>query len=110
MVVIGRGVKRGRPARVHDSSAAAPAGRHRAAAAAWQRGGVPVTKRNADRPVGTLESWSVDVCPSSGESVRFHIDNIIDCTFEDADRGHRRSPTACLPIRLTSPAARCSLG
>lgn len=44
---------------------------------------VKVAERKGDRLVGTLENWPVFVYMNPGEKVAFHIDDIIDCEFED---------------------------
>lgn len=46
---------------------------------------VRVTERKGDRLRGTLENWPVYVYMHPGEEVSFHIHDIIDCEFEDAE-------------------------
>lgn len=47
---------------------------------------VQVTHRDGDRLAGTLDNWPVFVHMNPGETVKFHIDDIIDCEFVDEDR------------------------
>ncbi|WP_186812801.1 hypothetical protein, partial [Cellulomonas hominis] len=44
---------------------------------------VKVTERRGDLLVGTLENWPIYVYLHPGERVPFHIDDIIDCQFDD---------------------------
>lgn len=44
---------------------------------------VRITDRDGDRLVGTLESWSVCAYLEPGETIKFHIDDVIDYEFED---------------------------
>lgn len=46
---------------------------------------VLVTERKGDRLVGTLDNWPVCVYKNYGEKVSFHIDDIIDCQFEETE-------------------------
>jgi hypothetical protein len=46
---------------------------------------VTVTKRAGERLVGTLDSWAVVAYLHPGETVKFHIDDIIDYVWEDED-------------------------
>jgi hypothetical protein len=44
---------------------------------------VTITERDGDRLVGTLDNWAIFAFLHSDETVKFHIDDIIDCNFED---------------------------
>lgn len=46
---------------------------------------VRITHREGDRCVGTLENLPLFVRMDPGEKVKFHIDDIIDCKFEDEE-------------------------
>jgi len=46
---------------------------------------VKVTERRGDLLVGTLENWPIYVYLHPGERVSFHIDDIIDCQFDDTE-------------------------
>jgi hypothetical protein len=50
--------------------------------AAGERMWVEIIHRDGDRLVGRLKSWPFFVHLSPDEIVKFHIDDIIDCTFE----------------------------
>jgi hypothetical protein len=44
---------------------------------------VKIIERDGDRLVGTLDNWPIFAHLYHGEVITFHIDDIIDCTFED---------------------------
>jgi len=46
---------------------------------------VKVTERKGNRLVGTLENWPMFVYMDPGEEVSFHIDDIIDCRFDETE-------------------------
>jgi hypothetical protein len=44
---------------------------------------VTITERDSDRLVGTLDNWAVFAFLHPDETIKFHIDDIIDCIVED---------------------------
>lgn len=46
---------------------------------------VTSTERDGDRLVGTLDNWAVFAFLHPGETVKFHIDDIIDYMLEDEE-------------------------
>ncbi len=46
---------------------------------------VTITHRDGDKLVGTLDSWAIFAFLHPGETVRFHVDDIIDCMFDEDD-------------------------
>lgn len=48
---------------------------------------VTITERDGDRLVGTLDNWAVSAYLRPDETVKFHIDDIIDCILEDEESG-----------------------
>jgi len=48
---------------------------------------VTITDRDGDKLIGTLDNWAIFAFLHPGEMVKFHIDDIIDCIFEDEDEG-----------------------
>jgi hypothetical protein len=44
---------------------------------------VTITHRDGDNLTGTLYNWAVFAYLRPDETVTFHIDDIIDCIFED---------------------------
>lgn len=54
--------------------------------AAGERMWVTITARHGDQLTGTLDNWAVIVYLRPGETIKFHIDDIIDCVLEDEEQ------------------------
>lgn len=48
---------------------------------------VKITRRDGDHLVGTLDNWPMVVYMRPDETIRFHIDDIIDCALLSEDDG-----------------------
>lgn len=46
---------------------------------------VTVTHRDGNKLVGVLDNWAMVAYLEPGETVKFHVDDIIDCVFDDDD-------------------------
>lgn len=46
---------------------------------------VTITERRGDRLVGTLDNWAIFAFLHPDETVKFHVDDIIDCILEDEE-------------------------
>lgn len=53
--------------------------------ASGERMWVTITERDGDRLVGTLDNWAMFVYLRPDETVKFHIDDIIDHIYEDEE-------------------------
>ena len=53
--------------------------------ASGERMWVTITERNGDRLIGTLDNWAIFAYLHPDETVKFHIDDIIDYLWEDED-------------------------